>query len=1071
MVHRREISDRTVEALKNTVFDAVVAIDAAGDIISWNAIAVQMFGWTVQEAVGRSLADLIVPPQHRASHRSGMQRYARSGIASVVGRRIEISAIDRAGREFPVELSIILAPEGGAASFVGFIRDISERHAAQTRLMLSEESLRLATEAAEIGTWDLDLLTDELTWSDRTKAMFGISPDVSCSMVDFYEGLHPDDREATAQAFASALDPVGRATYDVQYRTIGKEDQRVRWVAAKGKGLFDTSGRCTRAVGTAIEITERKLAEGRNAVMLEMTELLRGGDTAASLKEVCALMGRHFGVARVGFGDLDTNAEVFSYSVCWTNGEVPPLLGEFPASAFGVKIVDGLSSGRTVVVEDLFEDPINNEPRTQQTASEVDTRSILVVPFLRAGRLGTILYLNDRKPRRWTADDVAFMESVAERTRQLIERTEAEAALAASEAEFRTFAQAMPNHVWAATHDGMLNWFNEQTYLYSGAKPGELDGTAWETIVHPDDRMEAGQRWRKALATGETYEAEFRIRRTDGIYRWHIARALPIRSSNNGPSRWIGTNTDIEDQKVAVAALANLNANLEEQVALRTADRDRVWRNSQDLLVIVDESGTFRDVSPSVTRLLGWQPEEMVGRHLAHFVLPEDSRSTESALRKAIVGALRDYENRYRHKDGGFRWLSWVAAPEEGTVYAAGRDITVERAAAEELARTQDALRQSQKMEAVGQLTGGIAHDFNNMLAVVLGSLDLLKRRLGGEDARNSRYLDAAVDGARRAALLTQRLLAFSRQQPLRPEPADLNRVVTGMADLLRGSLGTDIRLETVLGGGLWQTHVDVNQFENVILNLVVNGRDAMPEGGRLTVETQNAYLDDRYAANEPGLSAGQYVLLAVTDTGSGMPAEVIAKAFDPFFTTKGIGKGTGLGLSQVYGFIKQSGGHVRIYSEQGLGTTVKIYLPRMMTDRKDTAIAADAADFPQGDFHEVVLVVEDEPAVRQFSCDALMELGYRVLEADGAASALAILDGRTDIQLLFTDIVMPDTNGRRLADEAVKRQPGLKVLFTTGYTRNAVVHNGILDPGVALIGKPFTIEELAAKVREVLDS
>ncbi len=1071
MVHRREISDRTIEALKNSVLDAVVAIDAAGDIVGWNALAVKTFGWTVDEAVGRSLADLIVPPQHRARHQSGMQRYARTGIPSVIGRRIEISAIDRVGREFPVELSIILAPEGGEATFVGFIRDISERHTAQMRLMLSEASLRLATEAAEIGTWDLDLLTDELTWSDRTKAMFGISPDVSCSMVDFYEGLHRDDREATAQAFASALDPVGRATYDVQYRTIGKEDQRVRWVAAKGKGLFDSSDRCIRAVGTAIEITERKLAEGRNAVMLEMTDLLRSADTAASLQQVCALMGRHFGVARVGFGELDTNAEVFRYSVCWTNGEVPPLFGEFPASAFGVKIVDSLSSGRTVVVEDLFEDPISNELQTQQTASAVDTRSILVVPFLRAGRLRTIVYLNDKHPRHWSAADVTFMESAAERMRQLIERVEAEAALAASEAEFRTFAQAMPNHVWAATPDGLLDWFNEQTYRYSGAKPGELDGTAWQMIVHPDDRMEAGERWRQALDASEIYEAEFRIRRADGVYRWHIARALPIRSSNNKASRWIGTNTDIEDQKIAVAALANLNANLEEQVAMRTADRDRVWRNSQDLLVILDENGTFRAVSPSVTKILGWQPEEMVGRHLAHFVFAEDSRSAERALRQPDAGALRHYESRYRHKDGGFRWLSWAAAPEEGIVYAAGRDITAQRAAAEELTRTQDTLRQSQKMEAVGQLTGGIAHDFNNMLAVVLGSLDLLRRRLGPEDARNNRYLNAAVDGARRAALLTQRLLAFSRQQPLRPEPSDLNRVVTGMENLLRHSLGADIRLETALAGGLWHTAVDVNQFENLVLNLAINARDAMPEGGRLTVETQNAHLDDRYVASEPGLSAGQYVLLAVTDTGSGMPAEVIAKAFDPFFTTKEVGKGTGLGLSQVYGFIKQSGGHVKIYSEPGQGTTVKIYLPRMMAGSKDTAIAADAADFPHGDFHEVVLVVDDEPAVRQFSCDALTELGYRVVDSDGAAAALKILDARTDIQLLFTDIVMPDMNGRRLAEEAVQRRPGLKVLFTTGYTRNAVVHNGTLDPGVALIGKPFSIEELAAKVREVLDS
>ena len=300
---------------------------------------------------------------------------------------------------------------------------------------------------------------------------------------------------------------------------------------------------------------------------------------------------------------------------------------------------------------------------------------------------------------------------------------------------------------------------------------------------------------------------------------------------------------------------------------------------------------------------------------------------------------------------------------------------------------------------------------------------------------------------------------------------ADLNKVVAGVSDLLRHSLGTDVRLETVLAGGLWRANLDINQFENVILNLAVNARDAMPDGGHLTIETQNAHLDARYAAAEPGLSAGQYVMLAITDTGAGMPADVIAKAFDPFFTTKDVGKGTGLGLSQVYGFIKQSGGHIRIYSEVGQGTTVKVYLPRLLGQTQDGPIAGPPEDLLLGDQQEVVLVVEDEPAVRQFSVDALTELGYRVLEADGAGAALRLLDAHPEIALLFTDIVMPDINGRKLADEARHRRPDLKVLFTTGYTRNAVVHNGIVDPGVQLIGKPFTIEDLAAKIREVLDT
>ena len=290
------------------------------------------------------------------------------------------------------------------------------------------------------------------------------------------------------------------------------------------------------------------------------------------------------------------------------------------------------------------------------------------------------------------------------------------------------------------------------------------------------------------------------------------------------------------------------------------------------------------------------------------------------------------------------------------------------------------------------------------------------------------------------------------------------------MSELLRHSLGTDVQLETVLAGGLWQSHIDPNQLENAILNLAVNARDAMPEGGRLTIETANCHLDERYAANNLGVPAGQYVMIAVTDTGTGMSPAVIAKAFDPFFTTKEVGRGTGLGLSQVYGFVKQSGGHVKIYSELGQGTTVKVYLPRLSATAAQDVSDQTAPGLAMGDLQDTILVVEDEPAVRRFSVEALSELGYRVLEADGAVAALRLLDAHPEISLLFTDVVMPETNGRKLADEALRRRPDLKVLFTTGYTRNAVVHNGVLDADVELIGKPFTVEDLAIKVRQVLD-
>jgi signal transduction histidine kinase len=383
----------------------------------------------------------------------------------------------------------------------------------------------------------------------------------------------------------------------------------------------------------------------------------------------------------------------------------------------------------------------------------------------------------------------------------------------------------------------------------------------------------------------------------------------------------------------------------------------------------------------------------------------------------------------------------------------------------------EEQVRQMQKMEAVGQLTGGIAHDFNNMLAVIISAIGLMRRRIAAGSHDIERYLDGAAEAAERAATLTRRLLAFSRQQPLAPEQIDANKMVSDMSELLRRTLGETVQLETVLAGGLWRIHADPSQLENSIINLAVNARDAMPEDGKITIETANVHLDDRYAA-EHAVRAGQYVLVAVTDTGVGMSQEVVDKAFDPFFTTKGVGKGTGLGLSQVYGFVKQSDGHIKIYSEPGHGTIVKLYLPRHFpsaeTAERDSAARSDTpAGARDG---ELILLVEDEERVRLLSADTLREIGYSVIAADSGRAAIQLLEENPGIVLLFTDIVMPEMSGRVLADTALKMRPELKVLYMTGFTRNAVVHNGVLDPGVNFIAKPFTMEELAAKLRAVLD-
>ena len=392
------------------------------------------------------------------------------------------------------------------------------------------------------------------------------------------------------------------------------------------------------------------------------------------------------------------------------------------------------------------------------------------------------------------------------------------------------------------------------------------------------------------------------------------------------------------------------------------------------------------------------------------------------------------------------------------------------RAQIEQRENVEAALRQVQKMEAMGQLTGGIAHDFNNLLQVIIGSLEVLQRRqqVVGDDGK--RTIAAAVRGAERAATLTQRLLAFARRQPLNPKPVDVNKLVTGMSELLHRTLGESITIETVLAGGIWRVNADANQLENALLNLAVNARDAMDKGGKLTIETANTHLDEAYAhTNE--IDAGQYVLIAVSDTGAGMPGDVLSKAFEPFFTTKDVGKGSGLGLSQVYGFIRQSEGHAKIYSEPGEGTTIKLYLPRFMASSQVTDLLPEASGLPAGNSDRLVLVVEDDADVRAHAVGILDELGYSVLEAADGAAALQALDTHPGIKLLFTDVGLPGgLNGRQLADEARRRYPELLVLYTTGYARNAIVHQGRLDPGVDLITKPFTFAALATKVNAVFD-
>jgi signal transduction histidine kinase len=473
---------------------------------------------------------------------------------------------------------------------------------------------------------------------------------------------------------------------------------------------------------------------------------------------------------------------------------------------------------------------------------------------------------------------------------------------------------------------------------------------------------------------------------------------------------------------------------------------------------------------------------------------PGDRERVTREVRRCIAMAS-DFAEEYRvqQADGAVRWVfarGRCHVDDQGRVVrmpGATVDITDRKAAEEALqalnetleqrvaaesakrAETEEALRQAQKMEAIGQLTGGVAHDFNNLLTVIIGGLDTILRARPGETVRIRRSAEMALQGAQRAAALTARLLAFSRRQPLAPKPMDLNVLIRNMTELLHRTLGEHIELEGVMAPRLWLAEIDNNQLEIAVLNLAVNARDAMPNGGKLTIETANTFLDDTYVAKDSEVIAGQYVMISVSDNGIGMPSEARTRAFEPFFTTKEAGKGTGLGLSMVYGFVKQSGGHVTIYSEEGMGTTIKLYFPRFLGE--GMAAEAEEALVPPGQGEETILVVEDSDDVRAYSAMILRELGYSVLEAADAASAMTILERSPRVDLLFTDVVLPGMSGRVLADAAIERWPKMKVLFTTGYSRNAIVHQGRLDAGVNLITKPFTFDQLGARVREVLDA
>ena len=654
--------------------------------------------------------------------------------------------------------------------------------------------------------------------------------------------------------------------------------------------------------------------------------------------------------------------------------------------------------------------------------------------------------------RRWIlrrADFERDGNGVADRmvgvVQDITERKAAELAALESAAQFHTLTQALPNLVWTANADGALDWMNARACDYSGLEAGALLGRGWMAIVQPDDVPEAARMWRNCVASGAYYETEYRIRRADGQYRWHLVRAFPQRGPNGRIKRWIGTSTDIDERK-----------------RLETHNKralNRIWGLSQELMLICDFGGMISAVNPSATRLLGWSEEQMLGKLLSEFVHPDDMASTAAEVGRLSEGVTTlAFENRYRASDGSYRLLDWTAVPDNGMIHAVGRDVTRERAA-------EEALRQSQKLEAIGMLTGGVAHDFNNVLAVVRTSIDLL-RLVPLDVERRKRYMDAISDAVTRAAKLTGQLLAFARRQSLQPEVFDAGRNVQMVSEMIGSLTGARIRMDFELAETACFVDADPSQFDTAIVNLAVNARDAMDGSGRLTITVREA-AGIPAVRGQPAVQ-GAFVAVAVADTGKGIAPAMLTQIFEPFFTTKGSGHGTGLGLSQVFGFAKQSGGEILVDSTVGVGTVFTLYLPRAVDPGAQAIAAAPRAPGLVRGNGRCILVVEDNQDLGMIVRQSLEELGYTTVMTTSAEQALVELErDAARFSAVFSDVVMNGMGGFALGQEVRRRFPALPLVLSSGYS---YVLASEQKHGFTLLPKPYSLADLAHTLDQAIN-
>ncbi|QAY75107.1 PAS domain S-box protein [Sphingosinicella sp. BN140058] len=835
------------------------------------------------------------------------------------------------------------------------------------------------------------------------------------------DATHPDDRTAAEETFRKAN--AARAPFRIEYR-LRRADGTYRWALDAAAPRFGEDGTYLGYVGSVIDIDARRESEERQR------------ESEASLRKLTNALP-----AFVWFADPGGELRYF-------NDRWYEYTGQTPEQALPNGWVDTLHPDDVAATAARWA-----EARASESSYEMEVR-------YRRHDGAFRWYVARAEPIR---DPDGLVTTWVGSSIDIHDRKQAENALRASEAQFRLMADAVPQIVWITDADGRAEFFNKHWSDYTGAafEPTTAARVAADH-VHPDDAQATMDAFDEARRTGNTFLVEHRIRAASGDYRWFLVRGEPHRDAASGKIvRWFGASVDIHDRKIAEAALRKLNETLEAQVAARSAERDRLWNLSQDMLARADYSGMMSAVSPAWTQVLGWNEAELLTRGYATFMHPEDADPTLAAI--ADMSRTRSptrFENRIATSAGGWKPIEWTVAPEPDGInfIAVGRDLSHAKAREAELAAAQEALRQSQKMEAMGSLTGGVAHDFNNLLTPIIGSLDMLVRKGIGSE-REKRLIDGALQSAERAKTLVQRLLAFARRQPLQPTALDIPALVESMVDLIGSTVGPTIDVRVALAPDLPPARADANQLEMALLNLAVNARDAMPRGGQLTIAADQP---GPRATRPAGLRPGHYVRLAVTDTGTGMDEATRARAIEPFFSTKGIGKGTGLGLSMVHGLAAQLGGGMTIESAPGQGTTIELWLPISTTPvlEDDDRAGQQQAMVGRG----TALLVDDEELVRMSTADMLIDLGFDVIELASAEEALHLVREGAGVDLLVTDHLMPGMTGVELARQVRTVSPELPILIVSGYAEM----DGVA-PDLARLTKPFRNVDLAARLAALL--